>query len=151
MSRAFLTDQGTSSQWLISGALVAVLFLVAAFLATSRFWLPDEPVIVGVWNASVTYDRGLVQDERFEFRLTGGDVTGHASYLGVRRAIEGGRFDGERLSFTTRSRERVGNEQYELRHEYAGVVAGDSIGFTMETSGGQGQHGTVRFEARRAE
>lgn len=151
MSRDFLTEQGTSPQWLISGALLAVLFLVAAFLASSRLWLPEEPVVVGAWQASATYDRGLVHDERFEFRLTGRDVTGHASYMGVRRAIEDGRLDGDRLSFHTRSRERVGNEQYELRHEYLGLVGTDSIRFTMETSGRQGVREAVRFEATRSD
>jgi hypothetical protein len=152
MSRGFLTEQSGSPQWLISGALLAVLFLVAAFLATSRFWLPEEPPVVGVWRASVTYDRGRVEDERFEFRLTGGNVTGHASYLGLRRTIENGRLDGDRLSFHTRSRERVGIEQYELRHEYVGVVTTDRIGFTLEISGGQGGvREPVHFEATRAD
>lgn len=151
MSRGSLTEQSGSPQWLISGALFAVLFLVAAFLATSRFWLPEEPPVVGVWRASVTYDRGLVLNERFEFRLTGSDVTGHATYLGVRRAIENGQLEGDRLSFHTRSRERVGIEQYELRHAYVGVVASDSIRFTMVTSGGQeGARGAVQFQATRA-
>ncbi len=149
MSRALLNDSKPSPQWLVSGALLAVLVLVGAFLLSSRFWLPEAPAVVGSWSAQVTYERGPTQEERFEFRLTGGDLTGSATYQGIRRAIENGRLEGDRVQFHTRSRERVGIEQHEMRHDYVGVVGGDGIAFTVVTAGGGREYGPVHFEAVR--
>jgi hypothetical protein len=137
-----------SSGWLVTAALVGAVLLLGAFLLTSRFWLDETPPVVGVWAAEVQYGDGRAYDERFEFRLTGRELSGSASYRGGRRAIEGGTFANDQLSFVVRTRERRGLEQLELRHSYMGVVANSRIAFTLQTSGDTIERAPVEFEAR---
>ena len=142
--------QQIPQSWLITGALVGLLFVIGAFLLTSRFWI-SPPEIAGTWEAQVDYDWGVSQVERFEFRFTGDDVTGSATFLGIRRAIENALLEGERLEFQTRSRELVGNEQRELVHRYDGTVGEGEIRFTMSTTGGFSEREPITFVARRPE
>lgn len=135
-------------QMLMAAALIGVVALLGALLVMSRMWA-DTPTAVGRWVAEVDYGRGLVREERFDFRQAGGQITGNATWLGVRRAIEGAVQDGERLSFHTRTHENRGSERRELRLDYVGLVAADSIRFTVRSSGGFEERAPVEFTAQR--
>lgn len=144
-------EQGSQSQfnWILTGALLLGLFVLGAFLLTSRFWLSPPPDVVGEWVANVDYGRGVQHQERFNFRFSGNDLTGHASYFGTRRVIEEGGLDGETLHFVTRSRQYIGNTQHALRHAYQGQVAEDgSLHMQLQSSGGLNDI-TVEFRAQR--
>lgn len=141
--------QQTPSSRLITGALLGLLALLGAFLLTSQFWLPDPPEAIGRWGATVVYEDRVTHDERFEFRLTGRNITGTATYRGQRRVIEDARVDGDQLAFLIRTRELVGNQQREVRHHYNGVVENDTIRFVIETAGGFRDRDAVEFEAQR--
>lgn len=134
-----------SPAWMLTGGLLAALFLLGAFLLTTRFWLDEVPAVVGTWRAEVAYPDGRSFDERFEFRLTGHALSGSASYRGVRRALEDGQFDGNTLSFLVRTRERRGNDQVELRHAYTGVLEDGFIRFRLDTPGASEP---IAFDAR---
>lgn len=135
-------------QLLFAAGLVGALALLGALLVVSRMWT-DTPAVVGSWVAEVDYGRGLVREERFDFRQAGGQITGNATWQGVRRAIEGAVQDGERLSFHTRTHENRGSERRELRLDYVGLVAADSIRFTVRSSGGFEERAPVEFTAQR--
>jgi|GEM_PF-6659348 len=139
--------------WLMASALIGLLIVIGGFLLTSRFWLDPPPDVVGTWHAQVDYGWGVGQPEEFNFRQTGGDISGNATYLGIRRIAEDVTLENDELSFFTRSREYVGNQQYMLRHEYVGTVDDDRIVFTMQTQGGpgNGEGQVVNFIATRAE
>lgn len=135
-------------QLLIAAGLVGVLVLLGGLLVVSRLWFAEPPAIVGRWAATVDYGRGEVFAERFEFRQTGGSISGSATWQGNRRVIEAAVQDGDRISFHTRGHENFGSERRELRHEYVGIV-GDTVRFTLRTNGGFTERPTVEFEAER--
>lgn len=139
----------STRQMLIAAGLVGTLVLLGALLVMSRSWT-DTPAAVGQWVAQVDYGRSVVYEERFEFRVAGGQITGSATWHGARRIIEAAVQDGERLSFHTRSHENRGSERRELRHDYVGIVSGDTMQFNLRSSGGFDEREPVQFEARRA-
>lgn len=135
---------------IVTGALLVGLVVLAGFLLTSRFWLAPPPDVIGEWVAEVDYGRGVVHDERFNLRLSGSDLTGHASYHGSRRVIEAGEVDDGTIRFVTRSRQYIGNTQHALTHAYEGRLAGEGeLNVTLQTSGGLTVAETVEFVARR--
>lgn len=135
-------------QMLLAAGLVGTVVILGAILMMSRMWT-DTPDAVGSWVAQVEYGRGVVHDERFEFRVAGGQITGSATLRGSRRIVEGAVQDGERLSFHTRSHDNQGSVRRELRHDYVGIASGDTMRFSLRSSGGFVEHDVVEFEARR--
>ncbi len=133
----------------ISIATSVLLLLLGAFLLLTRSWEPESASLLGEWVAEVEYGPGNAYTERFELRLTGATLSGFASYLGTRLAIEQAVLDGTRVSFVTRSRDRIGNRQRELVHEYGGEFAGDTMHFRLRTSSGGVELGSVEFVANR--
>lgn len=143
--------QASQSQfhWILTGALLIGLIVLGGFLLTSRFWLSPPPDVVGDWVAIVDYGRGVEHEERFNFRFSGNDLIGHASYFGTRRVIEEGGLDGETLRFVTRSRQYIGNTQHALRHAYEGQLAEDGrLHMQLQSSGGLNDT-TIEFRAER--
>lgn len=141
--------QSPARQMLYAAGLVATVAIIGGLLIMSRMWV-DTPDAVGRWVAEVDYGRGMVREEQFNFRVAAGQIAGSATWQGSRRVIEGSVQDGERLSFYTRSHENRGNERRELRHDYAGIVAADSIRFELRTTGGFDERAVIEFEALRA-
>lgn len=139
----------STRQILFAAGLLGILVLLGGLLVMSRMWA-DTPAVVGRWVAEVDYGRSVVHEERFEFRLAGGQITGSATWQGSRRIIETAVQDGERLSFHTRSHENRGSERRELRHDYVGIVSGDTLQFQLRSSGGFEERETMQFEAHRA-
>lgn len=135
-------------KWLAYGLFGMALASTGVIWGISRKQPPD---IDGRWAASVRYEWGLTQKEHFDFRWMDGALRGSGSFLGVPRAIEEGRLDGANLSFSTRSMEVAGNDPpRELRHRYDGVIEGDTIRFSLETTGDAGRRLATDFIATRA-
>jgi hypothetical protein len=141
--------QSTPKPFMTTGILVLIVVVLGLFLILSRSWFEEAPSIVGVWVADVEYQGGVSHTERFEFRVAGSTLSGSASYLGIRRVIENAQLDDRELSFRTRSRERIGNEQRELVHAYTGRLSGDRIVFSMRTHDGSGERDVIEFDAHR--
>jgi len=114
--------------------------------------LAKRPEISGEWEAVVTYDwPNAKYSETFSFKVEGNNVFGSASFLGVRRTVRNGNLSGDRLTFVTKSQERLGStsEPRETRHHYRGRVLKNEIQFVMQTDGGHSEHSPVEFTARR--
>lgn len=134
---------------IMTGALLVGLVVLGGFLLTSRFWL-SPPEVVGDWVATVDYGRGVVHDERFTFRSSGNDLSGHASYHGGRRVIEEGSLGDQSIRFVTRSRQYIGNTQHAVSHVYEGRLVSDGeLSLTLRSSGGLEDDASVEFVARR--
>ncbi|HSM21162.1 MAG TPA: toll/interleukin-1 receptor domain-containing protein [Rubrivivax sp.] len=89
--------------------------------------------------------------ERFVFSGEGARVSGTASFLGVGRLVQDGRFEaGEGLQFVVHTSETAGNSLRDVRHRYHGTLRADGIHFEMQTEGASQPHAPLRFVARRA-
>ena len=119
--------------------------------STSPTMIKPAVDVTGRWTAKVKYNWGDQQDEAFEFKYLGNSLHGTATYLKGRLTIEQVRLEGDWISFTTRSQEVLSGEKVwkEVTHRYMGQVVGDSIRFTLETSGGYSIHPPVEFTAQR--
>lgn len=152
---------GATRRHLALGTGVAVLAAAAWWLAASR---PDAGTrdatsahaaragINGAWMADVPYAwlREPLR-ERFVFSGEGARVSGTASFLGVDRPVQEGRFEaGEGLQFVVHTRETAGSSTREVRHRYHGTLQADGIRFEMQTEGASQPHAPLRFLARRA-
>lgn len=140
---------GLSVPFKISIATSVLLLLLGVFLLLTRSWEPESASLLGEWVAEVEYGPGNAHTERFELRLTGTTLSGFASYFGTRLAIEQAVLDDTRVSFVTRSRDRIGNRQRELVHAYGGEFTGDTMRFRLLTSSGGEELGSVEFVANR--
>ncbi|MBA4742015.1 MAG: hypothetical protein H2060_04825 [Azoarcus sp.] len=146
-----LRDQ-SSRQILFAAALVGIVVVLGGLLVASRIWFVDAPPVVGQWVAEVDYGRGVVREERFEFRQTAGEIAGSASWQGARRVIEDAVLDGERLSFHIRTHETLGSQRHELRHDYVAVPSGpDALRFSLRTTGGFSERDELSFKATRTQ
>jgi hypothetical protein len=108
--------------------------------------------LAGEWTADVTYDWGATHPERFNFIVDDAEVLGTASFLKSPRGIVNGSLDGDRLVFETHTQEVVGdwNNPRDIVHRYRGRVSGDTIAFTMQSTGGSSSGVPVQFTAKRA-
>jgi len=134
---------------LVKAAAIAAVVLsvaVAMFLLLEQ---RSRPGISGRWVADVRYDFGARHSETFVFQLDGQTVTGTASFLKIDRAIIDGKFDGNRISFSTRSQELVGGATFDTKHLYRGTVGENEIRLVMQTEGGVSEHVPVEFVATR--
>lgn len=120
-----------------------------------RFRAPSEESragINGTWIAEVPY--AWLPDpkrERFVFSGEGPRISGTASFLGVDRLVQEGKFEpATGLRFEVHTRESLGSESREVRHLYLGVPQADGIHFEMQTEGASQPHAPLRFVARRA-
>lgn len=122
--------------YLETGVLFALVVALGVFLLTSRYWLDDEPWFVGVWTGVAEHAVAGSVSERVELRMTGTNVSGSASYRGVRRALEEPSIADDRLSFVTRGRDRIGNQWAEVTYRYTLEAAGENrMQVSVEVSG----------------
>lgn len=105
--------------------------------------------IDGTWKGVVTYDWGPTHTEEFMFNVDGDEVLGTASFLGTKRGVLDGKLSGNKLTFNTKTRELLGDEEKETVHHYGGRISGDEIQFIMQTEGGFSDHPPVEFTAKR--
>ena len=152
---------GTPSRrpWLVAGGLAALALGGAAWWAMrSGMGAPAGPMLAerqrvnGLWTAEVPYAwLPEPRRERLRFSGDGAQLDGAASFLGVDRPLQEGRYSAaDGLHFVTTSIELLGDEQRELRHRYHGVPQGGGIAFEMQTLGGREPQPLLRFVARPA-
>jgi TIR domain len=138
----------------VAAALVALVLTVAGVV---RFRQAREAVRVqtaaasvkGSWSGTVKYDWGDSYAEKFNFEVTGRELSGTASFLQRDRGILDGTLEGDRVSFTTKSMVSIGEKSYEDKHYYKGAVQSDVIRFSMMTDSGAESHVPVYFTVRR--
>lgn len=109
---------------------------------------PVEPPaeIAGVWRGAVTYPWGITVEETLDVRVIDERVIGTLSYLGVGRTIESPELAGNRISFTTRAEEILGDETRPYENRYDGLITPRGIEFILVDSRGTGP---VEFTLRR--
>jgi len=161
----------------LAGGLAAMLLGAIAYL----YWqptdqrLPDQPAlsesadaakktsalstadirpdINGEWEADVTYDwQNARYIEKFDFRGTGDEVYGTASFLGGKKAILEGTIRKDGLRFITKTQEFLGGDRKNAKdvvHHYRGEFLGSEIKFIMQTEGGYSEHIPIEFIATR--
>jgi hypothetical protein len=100
--------------------------------------------ISGKWTAQVPGRGGQTREATFNFKVDGSTLTGTVSGRGGDMPIGDGKIDGDSISFT-QTMEFNGNT---MKFLYKGTVSGDSIKFTRERDGGEGQ--AQEFTAKRA-
>lgn len=94
---------------LVTAALLGLAVILGAFLLATREGIEPPLWFAGEWHGRVVHPIGGEFDERLVFRVAGGEVSGSATYRGVRRVIEGVVVSADQVSFETRSHERVGS------------------------------------------
>ena len=119
---------------LFTTGLLLVLLSIAALAAD----------ISGKWTAQVPGRGGQTREATFNFKVDGSTLTGTVSGRGGDMPIGDGKIDGDSISFT-QTMEFNGNT---MKFLYKGTVSGDSIKFTRERDGGEGQ--AQEFTAKRA-
>ena len=107
-------------------------------------------VIAGEWSADVTYSWGAKYTERFSFKRDGNEVFGTASFLKVRRGLLGGTLSGNVVQFQTQTDEILGDQTRTVTHRYRGKIAGNTITFFMQSTGG-GSSESIEFTATRVD
>jgi hypothetical protein len=100
--------------------------------------------ITGKWTAQVPGRGGQTREATFNFKVDGNTLTGTVSGRQGDMPISDGKIDGDSISFT-QTMEFNGNS---VKLMYKGTVSGDSIKFTRERDGGEGQ--PQEFTAKRA-
>ncbi|AWI74462.1 TIR domain-containing protein [Parazoarcus communis] len=133
-------------------ALLCATFAVAvvAWLLAGSATNEDGDGVAGVWSGTVDYPWGVTREERFEFVVEGGELSGRAGFLGVPRAIEAGRLTDDGLQFELRTRADYGaGDERILVHRYRGVRAGDEIRFRLDAGSGLQAADQVSFIVRR--
>lgn len=88
---------------------------------------PGAAAIAGYWSAEVSYSWGEKFTEQFFFVPEGAKLFGTASFLGVKRGIEEGRIDGEKIAFLVRFQESAGDLTADHKNYYWGVLDGEQI------------------------
>jgi len=121
---------------------------------TSRELTPEvRPDINGNWEADVIYDWPNARYvEKFDFRGTGDEVYGTASFLGGKKQILEGSIKKDGLRFITRTREVLGGDSQNAKdvvHRYRGKLQGSEIRFIMQTEGGYSEHIPIEFVAKK--
>ncbi len=120
--------------------------------ATDKPQRPDagHANISGKWKATVKYDwPGAIYDERFDFDVTGSELSGTASLLGADRGIFDGKIEGNQIRFMTKSLTTLDDKTYQDQHYYKGTVDGNTIRFSMLTDSSVDSHVPVLFTATR--
>jgi hypothetical protein len=121
-------------------------------ITTVQLASPDKGSadVKGKWKATVKYDwPGAVYNETFNFRVEGSELSGTASLLGVDRGIFDGKIEGDHVRFMTKSLTKLDDKTYQDQNHYKGLVAGDTIRFSLLTDSGAESHVPVLFTAKR--
>jgi hypothetical protein len=136
----------------VAGGLVLLAAAAAIVWTMSRPASPPPGIsdISGRWAADVQYDFGARHTEVFVLRMTGAEITGTASFLGLDRGITEGRIEENRVSFTTQSDELLGDEVRSTEHHYRGTIEDGQLRLVMQTEGGVSPHAPVEIVAGRA-
>ena len=121
---------------------------------TSGLLIQDmRPDINGEWEADVSYDwPNAKYVEKFDFRGSGDEVYGTASFLGGKKAILEGSIRKDGLRFITKTQELLGGDSKSPRdvvHRYRGEFLETEIKFIMQTEGGYSERIPIEFIAKK--
>ena len=133
------------------GIAVAFIPQLQQYLHTLAIKLNPSD-IGGSWTAEVLYDwPNAKYHETFTLKDEGGEIHGTASFLGISRAIIDGKIRGDKISFSTKTQEVLGDENNPKVsiHRYQGNVSGETIQFVTQTDGGFSEHRPIEFTAHR--
>jgi hypothetical protein len=112
-----------------------------------------RPDINGAWQADVTYDWPNARYvEKFDFRGSGEEVYGTASFLEGKKEILEGSIRKDGLRFITKTQEVLGGDWKNPRdvvHRYRGEFLGTEIKFILQTEGGYSEHIPIEFTAKK--
>lgn len=70
------------------------------------------------------------------FHAEGDKLFGTASFLAFKRGIEAGQLSGDRISFSVRFQEALGETTIERKNRYTGTLSGGQIHFRMQDDKG---------------
>jgi hypothetical protein len=70
------------------------------------------------------------------FQPEGDKLFGTASFLGIKRGIEDGKVDGDKISFFARFDERSADQTVQYKNYYWGQIAGAQIAMRLQDSRG---------------
>ena len=90
----------------------------------------------GSWAGDVTYSWGAKYSEPFFFQPEGNKLFGTAGFLGLKRAVEEGKIEGDTISFYVRYQEASGSDARERKNYYWGRLNGAEILMRMQDDRG---------------
>lgn len=135
--------------------LITLVTALATFTEASKhLWemIPDKrPNLEGLWVGEVKYDwQNTPIQESFVFNDMGDKIMGTASFLRVSRSITEGHLQKNKLTFTIKTQEDMGNMGVkEATHRYRGEIQQNQIIFVMQTEGGFSSHVPIEFVVNR--
>ncbi len=144
----FIKNNPIVASLIIFGTIVITLssFTDATIKILDLIATQTRPDINGQWIAEVNYDWGNSKySEKLTFSGNGEEVYGVASYAGVKNDIINGKVNKDKLEFSTKSRELIGDSETDETHRYQGTILRDEIKFVIQTEG----HIPIEFIARR--
>jgi hypothetical protein len=126
--------------WKAPLIFLLVFFAVWWQMRTERATQPSSnaaskaALFTGSWNGEVIYPWGEKHSEEFFFQPEGDKLFGTASFLGMKRGIEDGKIDGDKLSFFVRFDEGSGAQTLPHKNYYWGQIADSRISMRLQDS-----------------
>lgn len=140
----------------VAGNLGSIIDLFDKFVRGSKPSVSAKALpsinIAGTWQSEgeIRYGWGDKYIEIFKLKLDGNEVRGTASYLGYDRAVLEGEMVGDKITFITRTRETLNNNQErEVQHKYRGTVKENEMQLEMHTTGSFSEHLPIEFTVKR--
>lgn len=96
----------------------------------------NPALFTGSWEGEVVYPRREKYREEFLFQPEGDKLFGTASFRGIKRGIEDGRVDGDKISFFVRFDDRSADQTVQHKNYYWGQIAGAQIAMRLQDSRG---------------
>ena len=128
--------------WKAPLIFLLVFFAVWWQMRTERATQPSSnagskaALFTGSWNGEVIYPWGEKHNEEFFFQPEGDKLFGSASFLGMKRGIEDGKIDGDKLSFFVRFDEGSGAQTLQHKNYYWGQIADSRLSMRLQDSRG---------------
>ena len=128
--------------WKAPLIFLLVFFAVWWQMRTERATQPSlnaaskAALFTGSWNGEVIYPWGEKHSEEFFFQPEGDKLFGSASFLGMKRGIEDGKIDGDKLSFFARFDEVSGAQTLQHKNYYWGQISDSRISMRLQDSRG---------------
>lgn len=116
-------------------------FLIALILTSLAAFAAD---VSGNWKATAEGPNGAME-RTFAFKVDGAKLTGEtvSSMMG-KSVIENGKVEGDQISFTI----TIKFQDNEMKMNYKGKLAGDTLKLTAERAGGDGGQ-SIEWTAKR--
>ena len=140
----------------VAGNLGSIIDLFDKFFSGSKpsVSAKAEPSvnIAGTWQTEgeIRYDWGDKYIEFFKLKPDGNEVRGTASFLGYDRAILEGEMVGDKITFITRTRATLNNNQETLiQHKYRGTVSENEMRLEMHSTNDFSDHLPIEFVVKR--